>query len=319
MSEWIALQCTGQKLIIILANCCDRNPKLTDTVITAKLMREVARINNKMTTPSPPNFRIALPTVQQADQPPPTAFLGYNFPDDLANHLLAQGWWSAIGISFYIEPFVSLADMPTPTFIGQTDGFTSDSSEVVLDAIRSVLNEDPACFDLMEIISDDLDMDNDLQIVAVIADLLQCLNAEKLDRKAHGGLDTPVFNIFLRWHPFTTLKAWIKCRNVILHQTYPTALFGTGTLATPLSCTICTCATCGLCHLPSIAGWNGPNSDSFTLMHLNLEPNTGDYYNTIATFIPMVAGRGSYRARRRGGAQGSHGGGTQGRGPERKH
>lgn len=165
---------------------------------------------------SPP----ASPPTHRGD--PPTTFLIYNIPDQLAAALLNERVWSSTRTTFEIRP-VSISIPPSLLFC--LGGFTTTDMDTIKSAVRDKWMDKQVHTRIAELLCQHDPKfqveDSEHFLAETISAFASSVTVELVEYKARGGLLTPCFNILSSNPPSNNPFAWTEIRNTLQNLTYP--------------------------------------------------------------------------------------------------
>ncbi|EPT02709.1 hypothetical protein FOMPIDRAFT_1047447 [Fomitopsis schrenkii] len=189
---------------------------------------------------------------------------------DLIDMLDAEGWISAPSVTFRIEHLRALP----PRFQGafrHPRHFGNVSPEGIAARIRATLRDGGANeATIRHIISNDIADEgrwSHLDEDTVFEYIVSSVRARVIPYQVRGGASEPLVLIYIE-SPTADEEEWETFRTFVMSRTYGDDLTGHPTPFTGrLWCALCHSHDhpTGLCDLPTVAGWNGPNLDYYTL------------------------------------------------------
>lgn len=194
----------------------------------------------------------------------------FGLPEDVIDHIVAEGWVSTPEGTFRAEPMHA----PPPRFQGvfmHPRRFGSVTEAGIEARIRRTIqdggrNEEEVRTYIANDIADDgrwSHVDED----TVFNHLVRSIHVHVIPYQVRGGASEPLALVYIE-SPTADSNEWEAFRAFIMNLVYGDDLTGHPTPFTgTMWCSICHSHDhpTGLCDLPAVPGWNGPTQDYFTL------------------------------------------------------
>ncbi|EPQ61173.1 hypothetical protein GLOTRDRAFT_90427 [Gloeophyllum trabeum ATCC 11539] len=273
------------------SNCDAQVLSLTNTAINDELMKVLVQLNSGIANPYSASICISPPNPEDPNVPALGVWLG-QIPEALAARLSTQSIWSFTKITFTPLDLLDLDDIRAPDLLMLLKNFIDHATDkIVRDAIISRLNDPDVAWQITGLISDDQPSNDNMNVLAGAAEILDLIEVEHIEAKAQGGTRALLWKVKLRYNPFHHIEIWVFFHNLLVGLSYPTNMAGIGEPYFPRPCAICSCVSHmrGLCTLPSLPGWNGPTTATIGLSCNMPRRGTPAWNTLLVAYAPHLA------------------------------